>query len=93
MQLFHSAVETNLKTEVFLLGRLGNFFKQVLKSLLSSVGDIVHYLHTQVSYPVPPTWKRNSKTTLCFKSAVYKIKRDLFAETEYSVQNYVFFRV
>lgn len=57
-------VATNLESDVFLLGYLGDFFKYVLKSLLSSVRDVVHHLRTELGYTIPPTWSRKTTTVL-----------------------------
>lgn len=55
-----SRLSANLEADVFLLGHLGNLFQQVLESLLSSVGDTVEDLCTELCHPKPPTWAQNT---------------------------------
>lgn len=57
-------LQTNLKTDVPLLGHQGNLFQQILKPLLSSVWNILYYFSAQVSHTVLPAWKRTGPVCL-----------------------------
>lgn len=57
-------LQTNLEAGVPLLGHQRNLFQQILKSLLSSMWNILYYFSSQVGHAVLPAWKRSGAMRL-----------------------------